>query len=1137
MRSGRLGIIVVTALVVVAVLGAWLLPRFVRRPVGQPPRPTAVTIEDQVARELAAVHFSEDRFEEARSALAPLLERPKPDPEDLVRGAIVELALKQRERARTLLTAALRSRPDAPAVHYNLGLVSRADGDLKTAAAEFRRAHELAPDDYPTYLILANTLADLEDPGAEAAYRDLLKKGFEYGGSWYLTTLYRLNRLLFQGNKADEARQLLQRFTELQDTGLAVPSSTDLDLGTFGRLDPPRPQAGITIKPGETPNFAPAVVVAKAPGALGILALDLVADWRATTEEAGNGAARVGPPDLLAWGPFGIRTFNRSPRGVWASQRVFDRPVSQVRAFDLEEDGDLDLWVVTEDGVRLLVAGKSGFAAWPGTLPKAPAAPADLEPVDYDHDGDLDLLLVGSFGATLWRNDGAAQGGGFTDAGADTGLPRDRAFDWCLTEDFDTDQDVDFLLGGRGSLFLADNLRGGHFGDRTAALPGGISIPDRPVVADLDGDGRPDLRTTGAPARLLRGSADGAFLPVDPASETPLPPNAGLLADANMDGLADLWWATADGLRGVQALGRAGESVASVAIHQPLTEGTPIAIADLDGDLVPDVAGLGREGIILASGVPAGARAVRLALRGAKDNRRGVGAIVEIRAGSVYRRLYWRGQPELLGLGDKTSADWIRVTWPNGVTQNVLAAPAGTELVIDQKEGLVGSCPFLYVWNGARYEYVTDVLGVTALGMPIAPGQIYPPDHDEYVLVKGEQLSPRDGAFEIQLTEEMREVTYLDRVRLDVIDHPAGSEIYPNERYAPPPYPAVHTHTVVAPIAPLRAPGSDGRDWAKELRAVDMDFAAPFAPYVSRSASSPPWGGKFLGLTPPHTLEVDFDPHAVRGAARLRLVMTGWFYDMDSSVNVALSRTPGIGFAMPALQVPDRRGGWRDAGPPIGTPAGRNNTMVVDVTDILSTGDPRVRISTNLRIYWDSIRLAVDADDAPLRIASLEPQSARLWERGFGQPIELFGSHRLEWFDWDHLAPQPRFNQHPGLYTRLGDVLPLLTGIDDRFVVMGSGDALQVRFDSRALPALPDGWRRDFILFLDGWAKDRDPNSLEAEHVEPLPFHGMSGYPYRADEAYPDGPEDRAWRLEWLTRPARRWIEPLADPAVQRRAP
>src|SRR5262245_7557889 len=120
--------------------------------------------------------------------------------------------------------------------------------------------------------------------------------------------------------------------------------------------------------------------------------------------------------------------------------------------------------------------------------------------------------------------------------------------------------------------------------------------------------------------------------------------------------------------------------------------------------------------------------------------------------------------------------------------------------------------------------------------------------------------------------------------------------------------------------------------------------------------------------------------------------------------------------------------------------------MVVDVTDLVNRDDPRMRTFSTLRLYWDSIRLAVDGDDAELRTTSVEPAHAELWERGFSEPIFLEGEHSLDWFDWDRKAAFPRWNQHPGMYTRYGEVLPLLTEIDDRFVILGAGDALTVRF-------------------------------------------------------------------------------------------
>jgi hypothetical protein len=247
---------------------------------------------------------------------------------------------------------------------------------------------------------------------------------------------------------------------------------------------------------------------------------------------------------------------------------------------------------------------------------------------------------------------------------------------------------------------------------------------------------------------------------------------------------------------------------------------------------------------------------------------------------------------------------------------------------------------------------------------------------------------------------------------------------------------------------------------------------------------------------------------------------------------MASARTPGVAFVPPTLRLPDADGGWRDAGPPLGFPAGKSKTMVIELDPALGRSldpeRPRLRLFSTLRIYWDSIRLAVDADDAPLRVTRLEPRGAHLWPRGFSRALQTGREDLPERFAWDALAEHARWNQHPGRYTRYGETVPLVREIDDCFVILGSGDALALHFDAGECPPLPAGWRRDYLVFLDGWAKDRDPNTLAALAVEPLPFHGMSAYPYGPDESFPRDEAHEAWRAEWNTREARRWIVPLS---------
>ncbi len=1080
----------------------------------------AVTPQMQRQRELAAVHFFEDAREEARRALAPLVAGPDAAVQDLVSAATVELLAADVEAARGFLERAAAKAPDDPAVNYNLARLAEYEVDFETARAFYAKARAAAPDDVPTTIHLAEVNEILGDSGrAEELLREVVARGVDETGAWHVAAVYQLNQILNRAERADEAAALLAEFTQLEARGVKSPDPKKFELGNFGTIGHPRAR-GNRVAPGEPPTFGAAEALVETARPAGAALADVDNDLDL---------------DGIAWGPSGV-TVARAGDGSWTPIAITSDAAERVVPFDLGNDDDLDLLVLAGGELRLYEALTPDavtieWRPWNGApLPELGGAVRDVAPVDFDHEGDLDLLVVGDFGARLLRNDGAAaEGGAFVDASAEASLPRDRAFTWCEIEDLDTDQDVDLLFGGPDGTVLMDGLRGGRFADVSERLEGGLRTAVRPVVADLDGDARPDLwaAVEGAPqigalwlgnpsARLARRAGYAPELGEVAAT---------LAADLDLDGSLDALWTDGAGrLRGRLAVGLEAERGFALAGDDAVA-----AVGDLDADLRQDLVLLRDDGLAARRGAGPAGNAVLLGYRGLKDNRRAIGMVVELRAGDVYRRIFWRGTQQLVGVGAAEKTDWLRLVWPNGVSQYVLRSDLGDrrsakdrETEVLQSEGLIGSCPFLYTWNGETYEFVSDVLGITPLGLPMAPGVLVPPDHDEYVLVTADQLVPRDGVYELQFTEELREVTYLDRVRLDVVDHPADTEIYPDERFCFPPFPEPHVHTVRGALAPARATGSDGGDWTAALAAVDDDHAAPFEPAPHQ----------FLGLATPHWLELEFDPAAVRAAPRLRLVMTGWFYWTDASVNVAAARHPTQQFVPPILQVPGPRdpqggaGAWIDAGPPLGFPAGKTKTMVIDVTDVLDRDDPRLRLFSTLRLYWDSIRLAVDADDAELVVRPLEPAAAELWERGFSDPVVPAGPHLPERFRWDRLARFPRWDQHPGLYTRFGDVLPLLGEVDDRFVVMGSGDALTIRFDADALPPVAPGHRRDFLVYLDGWAKDRDPNTEEALFVEPLPFHGMSAYPYGPDERFPDDAEHRRWRREWNTRPARAWIRP-----------
>jgi hypothetical protein len=179
-------------------------------------------------------------------------------------------------------------------------------------------------------------------------------------------------------------------------------------------------------------------------------------------------------------------------------------------------------------------------------------------------------------------------------------------------------------------------------------------------------------------------------------------------------------------------------------------------------------------------------------------------------------------------------------------------------------------------------------------------------------------------------------------------------------------------------------------------------------------------------------------------------------------------------------------------------------------------------------VYWDEVFLGETSAAPPARMNSVPAIAANLRFRGFS-PVTVHPQRQQpESFTYAGAKPFSMWNPTPGLYTRYGDVRELTSAADDKLVVMGSGDELRLLFDAAALPPVPANWKRDFLLFVDGWAKDRDANTAFGQTTEPLPFHAMTRFPYPANEKFPDTPEHRRTREQYLTRPALQLLRPLA---------
>jgi hypothetical protein len=626
---------------------------------------------------------------------------------------------------------------------------------------------------------------------------------------------------------------------------------------------------------------------------------------------------------------------------------------------------------------------------------------------------------------------------------------------------------------------------------------------------DVNNDGRPDVLLVGASETLLIYSQTAERHRFDVSG---VGPTGGFLFDYDNDGWLDVWILGKDRAVTVwRNLGRAGfaDVTQALALGALGSAGfTDAAAADFDGDGDGDLLLTGMTGLIFLRNEGGNSNGqLRVILEGTKTNRSALGAGVEIRAGTTRVCRSVARLPVEVGVGPHEVLDSVRVVWTNGVVQNEMnvAVSGSTTLKIKEKNVATGSCPFLYAWDGDRFRFVTDILGNSPLGLSAARGKFLPADPTEHVWVgDASSFVPREGRYVLQVTDEFREILYLDEARLAAVDHPQGTEVHPVDKLQMPPFPRSDLW-VLQEAAALRSAACGGTDWTEAVRKIDGRYSAP--PKLRE--------GQLRGLAEPYTMTFDFGPLPVRRP--LVLALTGWLQWGDASVNVSSSQNPDLPVIFPSLEVELGTDDWRPVEAVVGMPAGKTKTILVDLTDRLPPGAQRLRLTTTFQLQWDRAALMEKRAQARRIEYALSPVIADLHSRGFSE-IRARGPNHPTTPDYSNVSLRPPWKRLPqGWCTRYGDVLELVERTDDRFVILNGGDELTLEFEAGDLPPLRPGMKRTFFFYSVWWDKDADHNVSGGDTVEPRPFHGMDASEY-GRRTRPLGTPESNWELDYNTR-------------------
>jgi len=781
---------------------------------------------------------------------------------------------------------------------------------------------------------------------------------------------------------------------------------------------------------------------------------------------------------------------------------------------DLQNDRFDDVVVLGDKGSHLFQFATNGLVMDVSALSYLSTVSAiDGTLMDLDFTGKLDLIAVAgkSNEVRVFRQFGPLL---FTNVTSASGIPAAlhdvRAV---MMEDWNRDGIMDVIATRtEGAPLLLEKQRGGRLVSRqpTNWVAGAVFS-----AGDFDNDLRPDLAVVSdGKISICFNGGERKEIRVERGTRNAEREISQMVAvDYDNDGWLDLW-AVGKKIRVWRNLGLSGFREQTVQLGLDQFNGGAVSevhFADFDKDCDSDViVALANGGLRYLHNEGGNANSqVKVQMIGNRSNASGIGCKIEIATGGLRFIRTVHRLPVEVGVGKYQKLDSFLVHWFNW--------PQGSaEVPVDCREPLFaleltiqeGSCPYVYAWDGKSFRFVTDILGAAPLGLPIAEGRYIESDPEEFVWIGNEQAFPtKDGSYQLQITEELREVLYLDEAKLVVVDHEPGTEVHSTDKLLPgKPFPKGVLMTLHNEHPLQKAETLGGQEVNVSLKIVDGRRVSPPQLRVPQ----------LRGLAEPHGVVLDFGP--LDTSKPLVLAMNGWLRFGGGMANIAASQDPSLPFPFPTLEVEVAPGIWKAVDVTVGAPAGKTKTILVDLEGKLEPGTRRLRLTEAFEIHWDRIALMEKKPNAQTTITFISPSEADLHFRGFS-PMQNLPPDWPLIPDYNIVSPNSYWTITPGGWcTRYGDVSELIASRDEGLALLNGGDELTLKFGVSSLPPKPAGSVREFFLYVDGWDKDSDFHVATGTQVEPLPFHGMNDQLYGREKRpeYPSDALHRKYNTRWV---------------------
>lgn len=753
---------------------------------------------------------------------------------------------------------------------------------------------------------------------------------------------------------------------------------------------------------------------------------------------------------------------------------------------DMDGDGSADRLLLTPDGLWLQQADATG---WLALLPddSEPSAGGweDLAVLDADHDGDLDVLLIGAERpAMLVSNNGDGSYRRLDDY-----LPPLIPARQVLAADLDQDRDLDLVLVGEQGQQVLLNDRLWRYSAPSDELPPWVQSPVLALMlADLDVDGRLEAIAVGADEVAIWRDGEQGWAADPSVGHGFDQPERFLLKDFVGTGVPQLlvgdaqrWTLLAlnDGRRLAEGAGRVLAPIVSDAAAGPgLLLATEQSVTYL-----PPGSGRFAFAALALSGLTDPGQSMR-------SNASGLGTRVVAQTASHWQVLGSAStvaapgqnlQPVTVGLGGADALAAVTLDWSDGVYQTEVDLGPGLHTITETQRQLA-SCPVLFQWDGQSYRFVTDVLGVGGMGFNLGFGEYAAPRPWEKLLIDAPDKG--SGPLRLLIAEPMEESAYLDHVSVEVLDFPSAWEPRLDERMATDEVqPSGKLLWVQRYVRPRTATDGRGINVLEDVLEADL-----------RAAPLPELDPQLTGLLArPQVITLDFDQDlsALSGPV---LVFDGWVEYGYSQTLFAAWQQEKLYDAV-SLEI-ERDGRWVSWRPSFGYPAGMPRAATLPLNE-LPPGVSRLRLRTQQQIYFDQLAVAETGAPQGVQRQTLALDEARVSHVGFAHRTN--GPQMQPSYDFTRRDTFWDTRYQRGHYTALGPATELLSDRDNALAIIGPGDALELTF-SEALSPPPPGMRRKLLVTFHGWAKDMDLYTQHGETVEPLP-------------AAPDVRQDRSTEL------------------------